>query len=109
VTAFVADRFDLDDELYAMELLESEGLEPLLTRETDIEPARFLSAQNAVRRIEGASWSPPNDARLIGWAKTADASRVVYLQPGDGPQTFAHPEYRKLVANALNWIAPPRG
>lgn len=105
VTAGVAESFDLDDELYTMELLEEEGLQPLLTRVTDIDPARFLSAQNAVRRIEGATWSPPNDARLIGWAKTAGASRVVYLQPGDGPQTFVHPEYRKLIANALGWIA----
>lgn len=108
VTEGVAGRFELDDELYAMEVLESEGLQPLLTRVSDIAPERFLSARNAVRRIEGEPWSPPNDLRLIGWAKTADASRVVYFQPGDGPQTFGHPEYRRLVANALDWIAAPR-
>ena len=41
----------------------------------------------------------------IGWAKTAGRSPVVYLQPGDGPDTFAHPGYRRLVANAVAWVS----
>ncbi|RVQ68674.1 ThuA domain-containing protein [Croceicoccus ponticola] len=105
VTRGVADEIDFLDELYAMEVLDSEGLEPILTRVTDIEPGRFISAKKAVRRIEGGpDWSPSSDNRLLGWAKTAGHSRVVYLQPGDGPQTFAHGEYRALITNALRWI-----
>ena len=44
-------------------------------------------------------------AALIGWAKSAGRSPVVYLQPGDGPDTFGQPAYRRLVANALEWVS----
>lgn len=101
VTAGVPARFALSDELYAMEYVGE--VEPLLTLETEIEDARFNSAKNAVRRIEGAAWSPPARSPLLGWAKRAGASRVVYLQPGDSGATFGDANYRMLVANALAW------
>ena len=47
----------------------------------------------------------PAASDLIGWAKAAGRSPVVYLQPGDGPDTFAHPGYRRLVANAVEWVS----
>jgi hypothetical protein len=30
---------------------------------------------------------------------------VVYIQPGDGPDTFDRPAYRRLVGNALAWVS----
>jgi hypothetical protein len=27
------------------------------------------------------------------------------LQPGDGASTFAHPMFRRLLGNALDWVA----
>jgi type 1 glutamine amidotransferase len=42
---------------------------------------------------------------LIGWAKQALASRLVYLQPGDGPGAWDNAAYRMLVHNAMRWVA----
>jgi hypothetical protein len=29
----------------------------------------------------------------------------VYLQPGDGPATYANEHWRRLLGNALHWVA----
>jgi type 1 glutamine amidotransferase len=50
-------------------------------------------------------WPHPDGPNLIGWTKTVGNSRIVYLQPGDGPDTYAAPEYRRLVENAIRWVA----
>ena len=39
--------------------------------------------------------------------KRARNSPLVYLQPGDGPATYADPNYRRLVENAIRWTASP--
>jgi type 1 glutamine amidotransferase len=44
-------------------------------------------------------------ADLLGWARMVGNSPTVYLQPGDGPSTYADPHYRRLLANAINWVA----
>lgn len=102
--------FDLTDELYLNELFDDPTIVPLLYRDSVVPPERFASAMRAVRRIaegEGAPWSPPPQKSLIGWAKAANASPLVYLQPGDTPLTYADPHYRQLVGNAIRWVASP--
>lgn len=47
----------------------------------------------------------PRASDVIGWAREEQASRLVYLQPGDGPETYAHPAYRLLLRNALRGVA----
>jgi type 1 glutamine amidotransferase len=32
-------------------------------------------------------------------------SPIVYIQPGDTAATFALPAYRRLLANAIAWVA----
>jgi len=29
----------------------------------------------------------------------------VYVQPGDGPAAYGNPHYRRLLGNAINWVA----
>ena len=43
----------------------------------------------------------------FGWAREVGAGRVVYLQPGheDCP-VYAVPAMRRLLANAVRWVAP---
>jgi type 1 glutamine amidotransferase len=43
--------------------------------------------------------------RVIGWAHRFGKSRVVYLQPGHGPQAFSHPIFETLVHRSLLWTA----
>lgn len=47
----------------------------------------------------------PTSTKVIGWAKTYDRARVVYLQSGHGHQGYENPNYRRLVAQAIRWTA----
>lgn len=103
----VPNRFELEDEPYLHEIF-SDIIEPLIVRAPVLSSDGFESACHAVRRVPASArtdWCPPPPSTVIGWTKTADRSRVVYLQPGDGPATYAHPAYRRLVGNALRWVA----
>jgi type 1 glutamine amidotransferase len=44
---------------------------------------------------------------LVGWAKTAGNSPIVYLQCGHAAAAYANPAFRTLVANAIDWVASP--
>ncbi len=101
--------FIVEDEPYLHEIFEDD-IVPLLRRDPVPVAACFTSACHAVRRVpeaERTDWQPPEPSPVIGWAKAAGNSPLVYLQPGDGPQTYAHPGYRRLVGNALRWVASP--
>ena len=47
--------------------------------------------------------SHPHCDSIIGWAHHFNNSRVVYILPGHGPDIYSHPQYRKLISNALKW------
>ncbi|HYE31156.1 MAG TPA: ThuA domain-containing protein [Methylomirabilota bacterium] len=47
----------------------------------------------------------PKSGKPLAWARTEGKSRVVYLQLGHGPEAFENPNFRKLVGNALEWVA----
>jgi type 1 glutamine amidotransferase len=47
----------------------------------------------------------PTSGRVIGWAKTYEAARVVYLQLGHDHAGYENPNYRRLVAQAIRWAA----
>jgi type 1 glutamine amidotransferase len=100
--------FDLDDELYCCPVFEDDVV--ALLRATDVEPGDFHETYREVLGTRGPTtplWQHPPASDLIGWAKAAGRSPLVYLQPGDGPATFANPHFRHLLANALAWVASP--
>ena len=43
--------------------------------------------------------------KLIGWAKTYEAARVVYLQLGHDHFAYENPNYRQLLRQAIRWTA----
>ncbi|CAN5919986.1 hypothetical protein BH24BAC1_BH24BAC1_21890 [soil metagenome] len=47
----------------------------------------------------------PKSTKIIGWANRYLNSRIVYLQPGHGPQIFGEEPYRKLVLQAMQWVS----
>jgi type 1 glutamine amidotransferase len=57
------------------------------------------------RMYERDDWSHPDGSGLVGWVKSAGASPVAYLQPGNGPAAYANPGFRTLLANAIRWVA----
>jgi len=47
----------------------------------------------------------PKSGNPIAWARTEQKSRVVYLQLGHGPSAYSNPSYRRLVHNAIRFVA----
>ena len=107
VCAGLGDSFTLTDELYCFPVLDH-TIAPLMRTTFDTaDCSQFSSADLAIRgqRNSNEGWSHPAGSNLVGWVKTAGASRVVYLQFGDGPVTYADPNFRRVVANAISWTA----
>ncbi len=40
----------------------------------------------------------------IGWAHTANNSRVVYLLPGHAKEGLHNPDYIKIIENSIHWV-----
>ena len=56
-----------------------------------------------IQRINGASITiDGNETREIG------AGRMCVLTPGHNDSVFENPGYRKMIANALEWITGKR-
>jgi len=47
----------------------------------------------------------PESNKIIGWAKTYAAARVVYLQSGHDHFAYENPNYRQIVRQAIRWTA----
>lgn len=105
VCAGVGD-FGLSDELYCCPVFE-DAVVPLLR--ADAPPGAFTGTYAEVlgQGCADGTWQHPPASDLIAWAKVAGRSPLVYVQPGDGPATFAAPQYRHLLGNALAWVASP--
>ena len=106
VTEGVDEIFSLTDELYLYEVFEDD-IDPLLASHHTFDSAHFYSAHHAVtgKMFSNDDWPHPDGPNLIGWTNTVENSRIVYLQPGDGANTYASPHYRRLVENAIRWAA----
>lgn len=98
--------FPMADELYCCPVFEDDVV-PLLRAAAP--PGQFTETLHEVlgEPRTGPPWDHPPASDLICWAKSAGRSPIVYLQPGDGPATFANPQYRSLLGNALAWVASP--
>jgi len=98
--------FDIVDELYLFPVLEDDLL-PLMRSRFDFVDTNFSSADLAIRGTRNSSegWSHPPGSDLVAWAKNAGNSPLAYVQFADGPVTYADANYRKVVANAIAWVA----
>lgn len=106
VCAGVDATFTISDELYLAHAFD-DSVEPLLRSDFDFSWQNFSSAYHAVtgRMYCNDDWPHPPGTSLVGWVKHYRNSPIVYLQPGDGPSTYADPNYRRLVENAIRWVA----
>lgn len=98
--------FGMEDELYLAEVF-TDSVEPLLTSDASFTRDHFWSAELAVggQMFCRDGWDHPPGSSLIGWTKMAINSRLAYLQPGDGAAAYGNQHYRRLVENALHWVA----
>jgi uncharacterized protein len=106
VTAGLPAEFSLTDEVYLGQVYE-EAVTPLLRSSATFTRDHFWSADLAVRgeMFSREGWEHPPGSNLVGWAKQAINSRLVYLQPGDGPSAYNSPDYRRLLENAIRYVA----
>ncbi len=106
VIASVPPSFQLQDELYLYEVFE-DAVQPLLRSSHAFTQENFYSASLAVsgHMYANEGWTHADGSNLVGWVKRARRSPLVYLQPGDGPATYADETYRRLVENAIRWVA----
>jgi len=100
--------FPLTDELYLWQVCE-EDVVPLLRSDFTFTDAHFYSAREALagRLNSREGWQHPPGSNLVGWVKSSGNSPIVYLQCGDGPDAYAHPSFRALLANAIRWASSP--
>jgi len=107
ITAGVAP-FTLVDELYLAPVFE-DSVTPLFTSDFDFRYENFASAALALKGQlnERGDWTHPPGSNMVGWVKTAGNSPIVYLQFGDGPSTYNDPNYRQILANAIEWACSP--
>ena len=106
VTAGLPATFDLCDELYLAPVFEGQ-VEPLLRARHAFVRENFYSAALAVggEMFSNDGWDHPPGSDLIAWHRQVGGGRLVYLQPGDGPATYANANFRRLLANALDFAA----
>ena len=100
--------FSLTDELYLFEVF-ADSIIPLLRSNHRFTRDNFYSASLAVsgKMDSNEGWEHADSTNLVGWVKRARRSPLVYLQPGDGPSTYADANYRRLIENAIRWVASP--
>lgn len=104
VLAGLEEGFSLTDEIY----LKTSGFEadvtPLLRSDYDFVAENFTPPPLASEE-EQASWDHPQGSNLIVWANAARNSPVVASDVGDSPAAFGDPNFRRLLHNALVWVA----
>jgi type 1 glutamine amidotransferase len=105
VVAGLPPRFSLTDEIYLSEVFE-DSVQPLLRSSAAFTRDNFYSANLAINgtMFSNEGWAHADGSNLIGWTKKARNSPLVYLQPGDGPETYDDPNYRRLIENAIRWV-----
>ena len=109
VLAGLPERFSLTDEVYLYEVFEEE-VTPLLRADYAFTRDNFYSSELAVaggKLYSNEGWNHAKGSNLVAWTKKVLNSPLVYLQPGDGPGTYNNPHFRKLVENAIRWVASP--
>ena len=106
VTTGLPAQFPVCDELYLAEVFEGD-VEPLIRSDYAFTPGNFYSAALGISGTlySNEGWDHPPASNLVAWHKLVGAAPLVYLQFGDGSQTYANPHVRQVLANALKFIA----
>jgi len=106
IAAGVDASFELTDEVYLFPVDEA-SVQPLMRSRHRFVDDGFYSADLAVRgmRYSNEGWSHPPGSDLVAWTRQEGPSRIAYVQFGDGPQTYADSNYRRIIRNAISWAA----
>ena len=106
MTAGLPPTFEVVDEAYLCPIFEDEVV-PLLRSDHRFVADGFWSADLAIRgrRDSNDGWTHPPGHDLVAWATSGGRSPIVYLQFGDGTSAHGDPNLRRLLADAIGWVA----
>ena len=104
VLAGLQDGFEITDEIYLKTPGFESGVAPLLRGDYDFVGENFTPPPLAPPE-EQANWNHPPGSDLVVWANRIGSSPVVASDVGDSPAAFGNPSFRRLVGNALRWVA----
>lgn len=107
VTRGLPPSFPVTDELYLCPVDEA-AITPLVRAEGFAFTANnFYSAAQAVAgaMFSNAGWEHPPGSNCITWESRTCPARLVYLQCGDGPATYANPHVRQMLRQALDYTS----
>lgn len=106
VTRGLPSEFPVCDELYLAEIFE-EDVEPLIRSDYAFKRDNFYSAALGISGTlySNEGWDHPAASNLVAWHKQVGPAPLVYLQFGDAPQTYRNPHVRKLLSQALEFVA----
>ena len=48
----------------------------------------------------------PGSQKEVAWTRTYSNAKVCLIQPGHGPEAHADKHYRRIVRQAIEWVAP---
>ena len=97
--------FEITDELYLRTALEkTSDTVPLLESDYAFTQSNF-SPPPLAPKAEQDSWAHDDGDYVIVWARRARNSPVVASEAGDGPAAYSNPGFRRLLANAIAWVA----
>jgi hypothetical protein len=95
---------EVQDELYLKSPCFESRVVSLLRSDFTFSQAHF-SPPPLASPDEQAAWSHPPGSDVVVWANACGRSPVVASEIGDGPHSYASPDFRRLLGNAVNWLA----
>ena len=106
VLAGLEDGFEIEDELYLCPIFEAD-VTPLLRSDHVFEDSAFYSAALALqgKLYSREGWSHPPGSNLVAWCRRDGASPIVTILCGDSKNAYENPAFRRLVENAIRWVA----
>lgn len=97
--------FEITDELYLRTpLARSPDIVPLLVSDYHFTQANF-TAPPLAPKAEQDAWTHEDGDNVIVWARRFCNSPIVASEAGDGPPAYVNLGFRRLLANAIQWVA----
>lgn len=107
VTRGLPSSFAVTDELYLCPIDES-ALTPLVRAEGfAFTASNFYSAAQAVAgaMFSNEGWDHPPGSDCVAWESRTCPAPLVYVQFGDGPESYANPHVRRMLRQALDYTS----
>ncbi len=108
VVAGLEDGFTVTDEIYIKSPSFEANVLPLMRSDYAYVAENFTPPPLAPPE-EQARWDHPPGSNLVVWANAVGNSPVVASDIGDSPEAFGNPGFRRLLKNALMWVASQEG